>query len=216
MYWNGNINWLSSGDLNRGIVNHTMEKITEEGQKASNKTNTNDDDEECDIYSYLGKIPGNAEIHFDKFLISTKKQKDDFISFNIYNGMSAYITLDMDRIFEGNTTFHVISSLDDVKKMVDEWFIKYDDCVKQRLDKKKTELSEIKFQKYAHGNYQAINTAIDYLVDNDLKYFYDLYKSNECYNNRLVSDQEFKYYFRKVWNKQRSICNLSSTILGYY
>lgn len=35
-YWNGEINWLSSGDLNKGIVTHTMEKITEEGRQASN------------------------------------------------------------------------------------------------------------------------------------------------------------------------------------
>lgn len=34
-YWNGNINWLSSGDLNRGIVTSTMERITEEGRNAS-------------------------------------------------------------------------------------------------------------------------------------------------------------------------------------
>ena len=34
-YWDGDINWLSSGDLNRGIVTHTMEKITEEGKAAS-------------------------------------------------------------------------------------------------------------------------------------------------------------------------------------
>ncbi len=34
-YWDGNINWLSSGDLNRGIVTATMEKITEEGRNAS-------------------------------------------------------------------------------------------------------------------------------------------------------------------------------------
>ena len=30
-YWNGNINWLASGDLNRGIVTHTTEKITNKG-----------------------------------------------------------------------------------------------------------------------------------------------------------------------------------------
>ena len=34
-YWDGNISWLSSGDLNRGIVTSTMEKITEEGRNAS-------------------------------------------------------------------------------------------------------------------------------------------------------------------------------------
>ncbi|WP_288313099.1 restriction endonuclease subunit S, partial [uncultured Selenomonas sp.] len=34
-YWGGNINWLSSGDLNRGLVTHTMEKITEKGMAAS-------------------------------------------------------------------------------------------------------------------------------------------------------------------------------------
>lgn len=32
-FWNGNINWLSSGDLNRGIVMHSTEKITELGLK---------------------------------------------------------------------------------------------------------------------------------------------------------------------------------------
>ena len=30
-YWNGSINWLASGDLNRGIVTHTTEKITDKG-----------------------------------------------------------------------------------------------------------------------------------------------------------------------------------------
>ena len=34
-YWGGNINWLTSGDLNRGVVTNTIEKITEEGKKAS-------------------------------------------------------------------------------------------------------------------------------------------------------------------------------------
>ena len=34
-YWGGNVNWLASGDLNRGVVTNTIEKITEEGQKAS-------------------------------------------------------------------------------------------------------------------------------------------------------------------------------------
>ncbi|EAG7023193.1 hypothetical protein BJN12_07285 [Listeria monocytogenes] len=31
-FWKGNINWLSSGELNKGIVTKTMEKITEAGQ----------------------------------------------------------------------------------------------------------------------------------------------------------------------------------------
>lgn len=31
-YWNGNVNWLSSSDLNRGVVTRTLEKITEEGR----------------------------------------------------------------------------------------------------------------------------------------------------------------------------------------
>lgn len=35
IYWDGDVNWLSSGDLNRGIVTHTLEKITEEGKAAS-------------------------------------------------------------------------------------------------------------------------------------------------------------------------------------
>ena len=34
--WNGDINWLSSGELNRGIVIKTVEKITPQGQKAAN------------------------------------------------------------------------------------------------------------------------------------------------------------------------------------
>lgn len=34
--WNGEINWLSSGELNRGIVTETIEKITPEGQKDAN------------------------------------------------------------------------------------------------------------------------------------------------------------------------------------
>lgn len=34
-YWGGNVNWLTSGDLNRDVVTNTIEKITEEGQKAS-------------------------------------------------------------------------------------------------------------------------------------------------------------------------------------
>ena len=35
-YWNGNIKWLSSGELNRGTVYDSIETITEEGQKAAN------------------------------------------------------------------------------------------------------------------------------------------------------------------------------------
>ncbi|HCZ46428.1 restriction endonuclease subunit S [Brochothrix thermosphacta] len=31
--WNGDINWLTSGELTRGIVTETIEKITSEGQK---------------------------------------------------------------------------------------------------------------------------------------------------------------------------------------
>ncbi|HIW33181.1 MAG TPA: restriction endonuclease subunit S [Candidatus Paenibacillus intestinavium] len=34
--WNGDINWLSSGELNRGVVTETIEKITETGQKDAN------------------------------------------------------------------------------------------------------------------------------------------------------------------------------------
>ncbi|MGG1615621.1 restriction endonuclease subunit S [Paenibacillus sp. NRS-1781] len=34
--WNGDINWLSSGELNRGIVTETVEKITAAGQKNAN------------------------------------------------------------------------------------------------------------------------------------------------------------------------------------
>ena len=34
-YWGGNVNWLTSGDLNRDVVTNTIEKITEEGQKVS-------------------------------------------------------------------------------------------------------------------------------------------------------------------------------------
>lgn len=34
--WNGNINWLSSGELNRGVVKRTIEKITPVGQKDAN------------------------------------------------------------------------------------------------------------------------------------------------------------------------------------
>ena len=35
-YWNGTINWLSSGELNRGIVCKSIEKITAAGQKSAN------------------------------------------------------------------------------------------------------------------------------------------------------------------------------------
>ena len=35
-YWNGDINWLSSGELNRGIVKTSIEKITKLGQKSAN------------------------------------------------------------------------------------------------------------------------------------------------------------------------------------
>ena len=35
-YWNGNIKWLSSGELNRGTVYDSMEMITEDGQKSAN------------------------------------------------------------------------------------------------------------------------------------------------------------------------------------
>ncbi|OAI85192.1 hypothetical protein AYO36_11685 [Exiguobacterium sp. KKBO11] len=35
-FWNGNINWLSSGELNRGVVKTTIEKITEIGQRNAN------------------------------------------------------------------------------------------------------------------------------------------------------------------------------------
>ena len=34
--WNGEINWLSSGELNRGVVTTTIEKITLTGQKDAN------------------------------------------------------------------------------------------------------------------------------------------------------------------------------------
>ncbi|PEC12988.1 restriction endonuclease subunit S [Bacillus thuringiensis] len=34
--WNGEINWLSSGELNRGVVTTTIEKITPKGQKDAN------------------------------------------------------------------------------------------------------------------------------------------------------------------------------------
>lgn len=35
-YWNGTINWLSSGELNRSIVKRTIEKISINGQKSAN------------------------------------------------------------------------------------------------------------------------------------------------------------------------------------
>ena len=35
-YWKGNISWLSSGELNRGIVSESIEKITVDGQKSAN------------------------------------------------------------------------------------------------------------------------------------------------------------------------------------
>lgn len=35
-FWNGNINWLSSGELNRSIVKSASEKITEAGQADAN------------------------------------------------------------------------------------------------------------------------------------------------------------------------------------
>lgn len=35
-FWNGDINWLSSGELNRGVVSKTIEKITESGRKNAN------------------------------------------------------------------------------------------------------------------------------------------------------------------------------------
>ena len=35
-YWNGNIKWLSSGELNRGTVYDSIETITENGQKSAN------------------------------------------------------------------------------------------------------------------------------------------------------------------------------------
>lgn len=34
-FWNGTINWLSSGELNRGIVNETAEKITSAGMSSA-------------------------------------------------------------------------------------------------------------------------------------------------------------------------------------
>ena len=35
-YWNGNIKWLTSGELNRGTVHDSIETITEVGQKSAN------------------------------------------------------------------------------------------------------------------------------------------------------------------------------------
>lgn len=35
-FWNGDINWLSSGELNRDVVSATIEKITENGRKNAN------------------------------------------------------------------------------------------------------------------------------------------------------------------------------------
>ena len=35
-YWNGNVNWIASGDLNRGIVTKTAETITELGKNDNN------------------------------------------------------------------------------------------------------------------------------------------------------------------------------------
>lgn len=35
-YWNGNVKWLSSGELNRGIVYNSVETITEKGRKSAN------------------------------------------------------------------------------------------------------------------------------------------------------------------------------------
>ena len=34
-YWRGDISWLSSGELNRGHVNHSIEKITKAGQESA-------------------------------------------------------------------------------------------------------------------------------------------------------------------------------------
>lgn len=34
-FWNGNINWLTSGELNRGVINKTVEKITNEGKESA-------------------------------------------------------------------------------------------------------------------------------------------------------------------------------------
>ncbi|WP_347944043.1 restriction endonuclease subunit S [Enterococcus cecorum] len=35
-YWKGNIPWLTSGELNHGIVENTIEKISESGKRAAN------------------------------------------------------------------------------------------------------------------------------------------------------------------------------------
>jgi type I restriction enzyme S subunit len=35
-YWNGEVNWLSSGELNKGLVTKTIEKITEKGRENAN------------------------------------------------------------------------------------------------------------------------------------------------------------------------------------
>ncbi|MGH0052367.1 MAG: restriction endonuclease subunit S [Sphaerochaetaceae bacterium] len=35
LFWDGNINWLASGDLNRGLVTKTAEQITEEGMNVN-------------------------------------------------------------------------------------------------------------------------------------------------------------------------------------
>lgn len=35
LYWNGMVNWLASGDLNRGLVVETAEKITEYGKEST-------------------------------------------------------------------------------------------------------------------------------------------------------------------------------------
>lgn len=35
-YWNGDIDWLASGDLNRSIITRTSEKITKEGLESAN------------------------------------------------------------------------------------------------------------------------------------------------------------------------------------
>ena len=34
-YWRGDVSWLSSGELNRGHVNHSIEKITKAGQESA-------------------------------------------------------------------------------------------------------------------------------------------------------------------------------------
>ena len=35
-YWNGKISWLSSGELNRGIVSRSIETITTKGKESAN------------------------------------------------------------------------------------------------------------------------------------------------------------------------------------